>query len=225
MKNLILVIGLCSLLTVAGCGAAERVVESNPESGQDTTAETVVNKEAEPVAVNESEDTEKSEQQKDEILENEASQEANNQTETTQVSKVENELINLGETGTLSDWEITVKSFKFQDKVSDEYFSSQPEAGTKFAVVDMLLTNNGTNANRIVGLGNSGTLIYNEKYEYTNTRTTISGDFNFESVDPLQDKKGFIVFQVPQKVVDDAAGKFRLILEQEDGTTAEFALN
>jgi len=110
----------------------------------------------------------------------------------------------VGETFELKDWEVTLESFEFNQKVSDKLMSSSADEGNKFLVLNFTLKNNGTSADTLFGMigGASLKAIFNEKYEYSKTMTMIDGDLNNEQVQPLASAKGFVVIEMPDAVAE-----------------------
>lgn len=211
MKKLYLILTALTALTIAGCGNATEEATKTPDSS--VVASPATKDETEPEA-------------KEATEEPVVNKEEDQATEVQEVAKAEVKEFGIDEKATFGDWELTIKSFKFQDKISANSFSSSPDAGTKFAVVTMAVTNNGTSSNRLTGLGGgaTATLFYNSKYEYNQTGTMIDGDLDLTFVDPLQDVQGFVVFQVPEKVSSDKEGTFDFRLLQDDGEEIEFKL-
>lgn len=121
----------------------------------------------------------------------------------------------VGETFELKDWEVTVDSFEFDQAVKDGMFSSSAAEGSKFLILRLSLTNNGTENGRFIEMigGTSIKAVFDDKYEYKISITMIDGDLSNESVPPLSDISGFTVIEMPDKVVEAAEGlqvKFEL---------------
>lgn len=123
-----------------------------------------------------------------------------------------------GDKFVVGDWEITLDSFEFNQKVSDDYFSSSADEGNKFLVLHFSLTNNGKEAENFANMfgGISLKAIYKGDYEYGATMTMINGDLHGDSVKPLATKKGFIVFETPDQVADSTESLQVLIKDGKD---------
>lgn len=127
----------------------------------------------------------------------------------------------VGDKFNLGDWEVVLDSFEFNQKVSDDYFSSSADEGNKFLILKYTVTNNGTEADNFTSMvgGVDMKAIFQDKYEYKYTITMIEQDLSNESIKPLSSKSGFVVMEVPDTV---ATSKDRLIVnlaKDEDKAT------
>ncbi|GAA0135244.1 hypothetical protein YSY43_20840 [Paenibacillus sp. YSY-4.3] len=121
----------------------------------------------------------------------------------------------VGDKFKLGDWEVVLDSFEFNQKVSDEYFSSSADEGNKFLILNYTVTNEGTQADNFTSMigGVDMKAIFQDKYEYRYTITMIDKDLSKESIKPLSSKTGFVVMEVPDTV---ATSEDSLILKLEE---------
>lgn len=115
----------------------------------------------------------------------------------------------------LGDWEVVLDSFEFNQKVSDDYFSSSADEGNKFLILNYTVTNEGTEADNFTSMigGVDMKAVFQDKYEYKYTITMIDKDLSKESIKPLSSKTGFVVMEVPDTV---ATSEDSLILKLEE---------
>ncbi|MNZ65152.1 Telomeric repeat-binding factor 2 [compost metagenome] len=108
----------------------------------------------------------------------------------------------------MGDWEVVLNSFEFNQKVSDEYFSSSADEGNKFLILNYTVTNQGTEADNFTSMigGVEMKALFQDKYEYTYTITMIDKDLSKESIKPLSSKTGFVVMEVPDTVAKSEDG-------------------
>lgn len=134
------------------------------------------------------------------------------QSEEPVVEEPKDEAYKVGDKFILGDWEVTLDSFSFDQKVSDEYFSSSADEGNKFLVLNYTVTNQGTAADNFTAMfgGVNIKALFQDKYEYSYTVTMIDGDLSNESIKPLSSKTGFVVMEVPDLV---ASSEDSLILQ------------
>ncbi|TGE39623.1 DUF4352 domain-containing protein [Desulfosporosinus fructosivorans] len=127
----------------------------------------------------------------------------------------------IGEKFKLKDWDVTLESFEFNKTVTNkrESMSSSTEDGNKYLILRLNVTNNGTKADGFIKTidGVSIKVVYNDKYEYKNTKTLFDGDLANDWIQPLASNKGFTVIKVPDKVADDSAG-INVIFQLNDQT-------
>ncbi|MNW37922.1 Telomeric repeat-binding factor 2 [compost metagenome] len=119
------------------------------------------------------------------------------------------EVVNkVGDKFNLGDWEVVLNSFEFNQKVSDEYFSSSADEGNKFLILNYTVTNQGTEADNFTSMigGVEMKALFQDKYEYTYTITMIDKDLSKESIKPLSSKTGFVVMEVPDTVAKSEDG-------------------
>lgn len=121
----------------------------------------------------------------------------------------------VGDKFNLGDWEVVLDSFEFNQKVSDDYFSSSADEGNKFLVLNYTVTNQGTEADDFTSMigGVDMKAVFQDKYEYKYTITMIDKDLSKESIKPLSSKTGFVVMEVPDTV---ATSEDSLILKLVD---------
>ncbi|MFD2116585.1 DUF5067 domain-containing protein [Paenibacillus yanchengensis] len=105
---------------------------------------------------------------------------------------------------TLGDWEVTLDSFEFNQKVSSDMFSSSADEGNKFIVLNFSVTNNGKEAESFTNTfgGVDVQALFKDEYEYNSSRTMLDGDIGYRSIKPLSTKKGFVVIEVPDSVAE-----------------------
>ncbi len=60
--------------------------------------------------------------------------------------------LKVGDKFNLSDWEIVLDSFEFNQQVSDDYFSSSADEGNKFLILNYTVTNQGTEADSFTAM-------------------------------------------------------------------------
>lgn len=114
----------------------------------------------------------------------------------------------VGDTFSINEWDVTLDSFEFDQKVSEEFFSSSADEGNKFLILNLTVNNKGTSSRSFIEMfgGISIKAIYDEKYEYSNTITLIDGDLANENVAPLASLSGFTVLEMPDQVVEATEG-------------------
>ncbi|WP_019638834.1 DUF4352 domain-containing protein [Paenibacillus fonticola] len=127
----------------------------------------------------------------------------------------------VGDKFNLGDWEVVLDSFEFNQKVSDEYFSSSADEGNKFLVLNYTVTNEGTEADNFTSMlgGVEMKAIFNDKYEYDYTVTMIDKDLSNESIKPLSSKTGFVVMEVPDTVAESEDGLILKLAKDKDNAT------
>ena len=129
--------------------------------------------------------------------------------------------LKVGDKFNLSDWEIVLDSFEFNQQVSDDYFSSSADEGNKFLILNYTVTNQGTEADSFTAMlgGVEMKAIFNDKYEYKYTVTMIDKDLSNESVKPLASKTGFVVMEVPDTVAQSEDSLVLKLAQDEDKAT------
>lgn len=127
----------------------------------------------------------------------------------------------VGDKFNLGEWEVVLDSFEFNQKVSDEYFSSSADEGNKFLVLNYTVTNEGTEADNFTSMlgGVEIKAIFNDKYEYDYTVTMIDKDLSNESIKPLSSKTGFVVMEVPDTVAESEDGLILKLAKDKDNAT------
>lgn len=126
-----------------------------------------------------------------------------------------------GDKFTLGNWEVVLDSFEFNQKVSDEYFSSSTDEGNKFLVLNYTVTNQGTEADNFTSLigGVEMKALFQDKYEYTYTVTMIDKDLSNENIKPLSSKTGFVVMEVPDTVATSEDALILKLAKDKDKAT------
>lgn len=129
--------------------------------------------------------------------------------------------LKVGDKFNLSDWEIVLNSFEFNQQVSDDYFASSADEGNKLLILNYTVTNQGTEADSFTAMigGVEMKAYFNDKYEYNYTITMIDKDLSNESVKPLASKTGFVVIEVPDIVAQSEDGLVLKLAQDEDKVT------
>ena len=115
---------------------------------------------------------------------------------------------NIGETFVLGDWEITLNSFDYVSRISNDGFGYYPaDDGSQYLRLNFIITNNGTDSKQFdEWLGNSEidtTLIYDEEYSYQSASfLSLSGYLKDTYFKPLADTESFLAFEIPDKIVE-----------------------
>lgn len=127
------------------------------------------------------------------------------------------EALAIGATGTLGEWEFSLKDFKVQDEVKSDYSRYVPQEGMKYIVLNFDVKNNGTTEALFVDYEDKATLFYQDKYEYERADLVLDGSLSAYGLKPLEEATGFLTFPVPEKVAADTEGNFSLIIEKNGG--------
>lgn len=118
--------------------------------------------------------------------------------------------IGLGETGTISNWDVTINKISFTDKISDNEFTAfTPDTeGSKFLVIELKAENIGKEADQFLpsfGLNDdvNAKVFFGDGFEFSMT-DLLGYEKNLldSTINPLSSKNGEIVFEVPEKVYD-----------------------
>ncbi|NKI22652.1 DUF4352 domain-containing protein [Paenibacillus dendritiformis] len=127
----------------------------------------------------------------------------------------------VGDKFKLGNWEVVLDSFEFNQKVSDEYFSSSADEGNKFLILNYTVTNEGTEADNFTSMigGVEMKAIFKDKYEYKYSLTMIDKDLGKERIKPLSSKTGFVVMEVPDTVVESEDGLILKLAKDKDKAT------
>lgn len=127
----------------------------------------------------------------------------------------------VGDKFKLGNWEVVLDSFEFNQKVSDEYFSSSADEGNKFLILNYTVSNEGTEADNFTSMigGVEMKAIFKDKYEYKYTITMIDKDLSNESIKPLSSKTGFVVMEVPDEVAKSKDGLILKLAKDKDKAT------
>ncbi len=199
MKKKVLVVAMSTMFllgALSGCGSTSDSSESGSSSASSVSSSAEASSSASSSAASsEAED------------ENADSEEASN--------------LAIGETGTLDNWSVTVTNFEFLDSVQNTFGEFTPEAGNKFGLVSLSITNNGKESSTFLpsfGLNNDvqAIIVYGDGYEYSLTNLIGYENSIIDStVNPLTSKEGAVAFELPQAVVD---GTEPLILKITKGS-------
>lgn len=145
------------------------------------------------------------------------------------VQSKSNATLNIGSTGVLGDWEITLDKVEFLDSIPNTYGSFSPENGNKYGVVTLTIKNNGKVSSEflpmvVYGDKISAKIIYDGQYKYSATYLIgHSEDLHNKTLNPLSSATGIVAFDVPTSVVDGTQPK---VLRIEAGAKKlEFNLN
>ncbi|MEC0232262.1 DUF4352 domain-containing protein [Paenibacillus alba] len=125
----------------------------------------------------------------------------NETTKPTAPPKSAAKLASLGEQLKLNDWEIKSESFEFINEIKINDKTVTAKDGEKFLRLNVSLTNNGTESDPFNN-GSGIKVIYNEKFEYKSSTSTLDGDLSYKFVKPLSTEKGMYLFQLPEKVAN-----------------------
>ncbi|RCX18546.1 uncharacterized protein DUF4352 [Fontibacillus phaseoli] len=127
----------------------------------------------------------------------------------------------VGDKFNLGNWEVVLDSFEFNQKVSDEYFSSSADEGNRFLILNYTVTNQGTEADNFTSMigGVEMKALFQDKYEYTYTITMIDKDLSKESIKPLSSKTGFVVMEVPDTVAKSEDSLILKLVKDENKAT------
>lgn len=137
---------------------------------------------------------------------------ATTETATTEVPEITTEepisnVIGLKETGTISNWDITINKISFVDKVSEnEFLAFSPDTeGSKFLVVELKAENIGKKAEQFLPSFSfddiTATLLFGDGFEFSMTNLLgYSKSLMDATINPLSSQNGVIAFEVPEKV-------------------------
>ena len=140
--------------------------------------------------------------------------------ETAQTSTGES--IQIGETGTLGDWSVTVTAAQTVDSIPDGYGAFTPDGGNKYFVVSLSIANNGKEADTFLpsfGMGDDvqAKILYDDGYEFSATQLFgYSKGLHDQSLNPLSTKEGDIAFEIPESIT---ASTDELILQFKSGNS------
>ena len=117
-------------------------------------------------------------------------------------SQKETKTATIGEEFTLKNWGIQVTSFGFDTSVKEGLINSASE--NKYLLLCLSITNNGSSAENFIDLigGVSVKAIYNGKYEYQTSTTTIKGDIANQTIQPMTTYDGFTMIKLPENLTD-----------------------
>lgn len=187
MKKVFLVLATCAVVSAAlvGCGSSGDTMQSTNES----------------VSKADVSDEKNSDAPSDKI------------TTDTQSDKKTSDVLTVGSTGVLGDWEITLDKVEFLDSIQNTYGSFVPNDGNQYGVVTLSIKNNGKNSDEflpMVSYGNktSATIMYGDEYEYSATYLIgYDSDLHNKVMNPLSSATGVVAFDIPTSVVDGTESK------------------
>lgn len=115
----------------------------------------------------------------------------------------------IGESYKCGDWTICVNSIEFTKRYEySEYFYHEAEEGQQYLRMNLSVTNNGTGDSEFLpyfGGGVSAKLIYKDDYTYTLVSSYFEDELYGKSIPALATQTGYIQFNVPDEVAEDAA--------------------
>lgn len=118
--------------------------------------------------------------------------------------------IGLGETGTISNWNVTINKISFKDQVSDNEFTAfTPDSeGNKFLIIELQAENTGKEAAQFLPSFSinddiNAKVFFGDGFEFSMTNL-LGYEKNLldSTINPLSSKSGEIAFEVPKKVYD-----------------------
>ena len=144
------------------------------------------------------------------VLITEGDSNSNKTTESQTESQTETEApktFAIGDTVSISDWNVTVNSFEFLDSIADgDYFSFKPDDGNKYAVANITVKNVGNSSKTFLQSFSSKDSIsiqYNGQYTYSSTNLLgHDADLHSKTLNPLTEVSGIIAFSVPNEVAE-----------------------
>lgn len=137
------------------------------------------------------------------------------------------ELLTVGTTATLGDWEITLESFETLNKISDGLMAFVPNEGNLYVSVNLTIKNNGTEPKIFwptiaTGKYIHGKIIYQGQYEYSaDNLLGHDEELHDKHLNPLSSASGILAFSIPSDIADSE----ELVLEISYGRESlKFAL-
>ena len=109
------------------------------------------------------------------------------------------------------------------DSIPDEYGTFSPDAGNKYLVVSISVTNNGKTADTFLpsfGMGDDvqAKLLYGDGYEFSSTQLLgYSKSLHDQTLNPLSTKEGDIAFEIPDSV---ASATDEIVLQFKAGNNS-----
>ena len=110
----------------------------------------------------------------------------------------------------LGPWEITLDDHYFTDSISiDDFMSFTADEGNQYLVIDLTVSNTGKQAETFLpsfyfDTDMKAKLYYDEDYEFSASRLLgLTDDLHDQFFNPLITKSGFIVFALPESIIDD----------------------
>ncbi|WP_077612492.1 DUF4352 domain-containing protein [Clostridium sp. Marseille-P2415] len=128
--------------------------------------------------------------------------------------------IPMGQAAKIGEWNVTVSNMQILDNIPDGYGSFSPDAGNKYLLVTMTVSNEGKQADSFLpsfsmGDDTSAKVIYGDGYEFTQTNLLgYSKSMTDSTINPLSSKEGDIAFEIPESV---ASATDPIILEISSG--------
>lgn len=111
---------------------------------------------------------------------------------------------------TIGVWEITLDDHYFTDSINiNDFMSFTVDEGNQYLVLDLTVSNTGKKGITFLpsfyfDTDLKANLYYDEDYEFSASKLLgINDDLHDRSFNPLVTKSGFIVFVVPESIVDD----------------------
>jgi len=124
------------------------------------------------------------------------------------------ELLQIGQTATIGEWEINITSVDFVHEIqSSDFFYYAPDDGSVYAYIVLTARNTGTSPNRflesIPAFGQESVrseVMYDNEFTFINTLFLTYRDGIIDTtVNPLTSTTGSLVYTVPEVVVDSSA--------------------
>ncbi len=211
MKKTILLLLMLFAFTLAACSTRSPAPAANgdPETALDSSEPQAPVKQAAAGAENASDEEQATDapQETPEKAPEEPQEEAPEEAPE-EPQEEEADILQIGSTATLGDWEITVTDFAFTTSISNGYGAFTPDDGNQFGVVHATVTNLGKDAATFLnsfGFGNDnlGTkILYGDGYEFSSSSLlAYDDDLHNAFLNPLSSKSGVAAFQIPESVV------------------------
>jgi hypothetical protein len=142
--------------------------------------------------------------------------------ETTTVPETEaaSQTIPMGQATKMGEWNITVNNMQIVENIPDGYGKFTPDAGNKYLLVTMSVSNEGKQANSFLPSFSMGDnidakIVYGDGYEFTKTNLLgYSKSLLDSTINPLSSKDGDIAFVIPDSV---ASATDPIVLEISNG--------
>lgn len=118
------------------------------------------------------------------------------------------EVVAMGQTSPLKNWNITVTNMQMLESIDDGYGSFKPDDGNKYLLVTATAENTGKEADTFLpsfGMADdvSAKVLYGDGYEFSLTQLLgYSKDLINSTINPLSSKEGDIAFELPNSVAD-----------------------
>lgn len=130
------------------------------------------------------------------------------ETTTAPETTVATEVVAMGQTTSLKNWNITVTNMQMLESIEDGYGSFNPDDGNKYMLVTITAENTGKEADTFLpsfGMNEdvSAKVLYGDGYEFSLTQLLgYSKDLINSTINPLSSKEGNIAFELPDSVAD-----------------------